>query len=137
MTAVGLGEQRVDQSVLGARGVGDLDGDLAAGAAQPPQQRARGAGAQLVAAVVGAKHHRVDQDQGAGRGPEGGFQHHRVVQVAAGHARLVGGPDGEMAGLLVQQAGEHRWAVEAGKHSQSTDPSRLTSAAEWQSDSSA
>jgi hypothetical protein len=37
----------------------------------------------------------------------------------------------------VKEAAEHRGPVEAGKQSQSTEPSRLTSAAERQSESSA
>jgi len=42
-----------------------------------------------------------------------------------------------MPAVRVKEAAEHRRPVEAGKQSQSTEPSRLTSAAERQSESRA
>jgi hypothetical protein len=110
-----VGEDGVDQPVLRARRVADLQLHGALGAGHPAQQRPRGAGAEVVAAVVAADGQGVDQDGGPGGGPEGGLQGHRLVDVGAGHLGPADRPDGEVAGVLVEQAGEHARPVEPGE----------------------
>src|SRR6266700_2268246 len=69
-------ENRVDQSVLGARRIAGLDVHLPVRAGQAAQQYPRGPGSKVMAAVVAADGHGVSQDAGAGCRPVGGFQRH-------------------------------------------------------------
>ena len=72
-----------------------------------------GAGTELVAALVAADRHRVDEHGRAGRGPQGRLQHHGRVAVATGDLRVADGPNRPVTALLVQDMGEHRRAVKA------------------------
>ena len=51
----------------------------------------------------------------AGRGAKGGLEHHRVVDVATSDLGVGRGVDRPVTGLVVEDAPEHRWAVEAGE----------------------
>src|SRR6266511_2586244 len=107
-------QQRVDQAVLRPRRVLDLHLDLPVGAGQAAQQHPRRAGAQLVATLVAADRQRVVEHRGPAPAPEGRLQRHRLVEVAAGGGRPRHA-DREMAGVVVEQAGEDRRPVEAGE----------------------
>ena len=90
-----------------------------------------------MAAVVGAHGHGVGQHGDAGIRAEGGLQGHGLVDIPAAGLEVTGRADREMAAARVEDAGEYGRRVKTGQHSQSMEPSRLTSAAERQSDSSA
>ena len=106
-------------------------------AGQQAQQRTGGRCTQLAAAVVAADRESVGEYRGAVRGGEGGFQHQRLVHVAAADLELAHGPDREMPAGRVEEATDIDGPSKRGKQSQSTEPSRLTSAAERESESSA
>jgi hypothetical protein len=108
-------QQRVDQPVLGSGGVVDLHLHLPIGAAKLAQQHPGGTGAQVVAAVVAADRHGVDQHRDPGRGPKGGLQRHGLVDVGAAGLNVAGWPDHEVTGGLVQQPREDGGPVEAGE----------------------
>ena len=83
-------ENRLDQAVFGPGSVADLDFQLPVGAGQAAHQYPRRPGTQVVAAVVTANRHGVGQHCGAGRRPERGFQHHRLVHVGAAGLEVAG-----------------------------------------------
>ena len=131
-------ENRLDQAVFGTRSIANLDFQLPVGTGQAAQQYPRRPGTQVVAAVVAANRHGVGQHRGAGRRPERSLQRHGLVHVCAAGSR-----SRRPAGSAKCPASESRMrantagASKRGKHSQSTEPARLTSAAERQSDSRA
>ena len=94
------------------------DLDLTVSASEGAQQHARGVGAQVVAALTG-------------------LQHQRLFHVLAAELELARGPDREMAAGRASRRQNTGGPSKRGKQSQSTEPSRLTRAAERQSESSA
>ena len=113
--AVHLREQGVDEPVFRAWPVLHLDVHAAGRAAHLPYQQARRALAQLVTGVVRADGQCVGEGRRAGRGLEGGLQHHRAVQVATHCAVLGGRGDRPVAGRIVEESAEYGRAVESGK----------------------
>ena len=127
----------MNKPVLGTWGVLQGQLDLSFNARRTSQQQVRRTLAELMPPIAVAHGQGVGDGDRTSRRAEGGLQHHGAVQVAAGHLCGVRGPDRPVARLVTQEATENRWAVEAGKHNQSIDPSRLTSAALCRSERSA
>ena len=111
--AADLPQQRPDQPVLRPRHVLQCQLHPAGHAADLPEQQARRAAAQVVAALAGAERESIDDGDRARAGAEGGLQHHGLVQVAASGLEVPGRADGPVPGLVVQQPPEHRRAVES------------------------
>ncbi len=116
-------EQGMDQAVLGPGRELGHHLHRAVGALDAPEQGVGRVGAQVVAPLVGPHRQRVGHRHGAGRRPERGLEHQRAVQVSAlGPVVVVGGADGPVAGVVVEQAGEDGRRVEA--RDRASPPSR-------------
>jgi hypothetical protein len=130
-------EQRLDQAVLGPRRELDPHFGPACRALQGPDEHAGGVRAERMRVVSGAAGQRVDDDEGARRGGPGGLQHHRQVDVAATHVGRASVGRTAKWPRPGEQAPNTEGASNRGAQNQSTEPSRLTSAAVWRSDSRA
>ncbi len=108
-------EQGMDQPVLRTRNVLHGQIDLAFDARGPAQQDVWRIPAEIVPPVAVAHGQRVGDGDRTRRREEGGLQHHGAVQIAPGHLSGPGGPDRPVAGLVIEEATEDRWAVEAGE----------------------
>jgi len=107
-------ERRCDQAVLGPRRVLHLDVDSAADTDHPTEDRAHASRAEGVPSFVAGDRQRVRQRHRAGRRDEGRLQKQGVVEVPAGDPLGTSRrADGPMPGAVVQDAAEHRRAVEA------------------------
>ncbi len=86
-------EQGIDESVLGARGVDQVQLDLSVDARRTPEQKMGRVAAELMPSVPLAHGEGVDESDPARRRAEGGLQHHGAVEVAASHVSGVRGLD--------------------------------------------
>ncbi len=105
----------MDQAELRPRRVFHLELHLSHRARHPAQEGPGGPGAQVVAVLVGVQGHRLGQGGHAAFGPDGRLQGHRVLEVSAGDLGRGWRGDGPMAGILVEQPGEHGGPVEPGQ----------------------
>ncbi len=106
-------QERMDESVLGAGCILELELDVAVDARHPAHEHRGCAAAEFVAALIATHGQGVDERDRARRGPERGLQQHRLVDVAATDLGVTRGTDRPVAGALVEDATEHRRAVEA------------------------
>ena len=128
-------DQRLHQPVLRPRR--ELHGhlDLATGALQRADEQAGRGGADRVRVVRAARGERVGDGRGARRRRPCRLEQHRLVDVAAGRLGVrVDGAHRPVPGPRVEEPAEQAGESKRGAHSQSTEPSRLTSAAVRRSD---
>jgi hypothetical protein len=92
----------MDEAVFGAGHVLDLHVDLPGDSLDLTDQQARGSPPDVVAPLVGSHSQRVDEGGRASFGGEGGLQHHGLVDVAPPGLEIAYGPEGPVAGSIVE-----------------------------------
>lgn len=105
----------MDQPELRAWRIDDVEGHLSFGAGDLTQQNSGGSLAECVSALAPSQGERVAYNCRASSCAEGRLQNEGLLDVAAADVGGSGGTDGPVAGILVEEPGEDRRAVEAGK----------------------
>jgi len=92
----------MDEAVVGAGDILNLDLNLPGHSLDPADQQARGAPADVMAPLVGTHGQSVYEGDRASIGGEGGLQHHGLVAVAPRGLEVAHWPEGPMAGSIVE-----------------------------------
>ncbi len=106
-------EERLGAAVLHPRGEGGRHPDRSLQALDSADEQVWDAQTDVVPARVGCERGDVGEGHLAVRGAEDCAEHERPVFVGARRLEVGAGPDRPVAGVRVEEAGEHRRCVEA------------------------
>ena len=109
----GAAEERPDQTELGAGEQFHVERHRSRDPLDRPAELAGRVESDVVAALALGEHQGVTEADDAAVGLEGGLEHQRSIEVATLAREPAGRRDRPVAGVWVQDAGEHRRAVEA------------------------